>query len=213
MQTLVSSFVQLNFILLYLLDFRFLLVNQHFALAIEVIAKLRCLYSLQHEEAVIRFLIVVLKKGKDETFQVWKSNVYSEAVNRINGRPPPKTGDFVLVADGTEKPIGWGLYNSVSMLCVRLMQLEEEATRTSVEILKEEGMNVSDVKEKHRSTCPERIKVMVNGITYVISLVCKKTEFYADQRENRQLISTISNGLKVLDICSHSGGFALNVVQ
>jgi hypothetical protein len=31
--------------------------------------------------------------------------------------------------------------------------------RTSVEILKEEGMNVSDVKEKHRSTCPERIKV------------------------------------------------------
>jgi len=55
--------------------------------------------------------------------------VYSEAVNRINGRPPPKTGDFVLVADGTEKPIGWGLYNSVSMLCVRLMQLEEEATR------------------------------------------------------------------------------------
>jgi 23S rRNA G2069 N7-methylase RlmK/C1962 C5-methylase RlmI len=54
---------------------------------------------------------------------------------------------------------------------------------------------------------------MVNGITYVISLVCKKTEFYADQRENRQLISTISNGLKVLDICSHSGGFALNVVQ
>jgi 23S rRNA G2069 N7-methylase RlmK/C1962 C5-methylase RlmI len=72
---------------------------------------------------------VVLKKGKDETFQVWKSNVYSEAVNRINGRPPPKTGDFVLVADGTEKPIGWGLYNSVSMFCVRLMQLEEEATR------------------------------------------------------------------------------------
>ena len=59
MQTLVSSFVQLNFILLYLLDFRFLLVNQHFALAIEVIAKLRCLYSLQHEEAVIRFLIVI----------------------------------------------------------------------------------------------------------------------------------------------------------
>lgn len=55
--------------------------------------------------------------------------VYSGAVDRIIGRPPPKTGDIVLVADGTEKPIGWGLYNSVSMFCVRLMQLEEEATR------------------------------------------------------------------------------------
>ncbi|KAH8501227.1 hypothetical protein H0E87_016156 [Populus deltoides] len=300
MQTLVSSFVQLNFILLYLLDFRFLLVNQHFALAIEVIAKLRCLYSLQHEEAVIRFLIVInlsligsvtisrplcnrsvfgrnckgcIKKGKDETFQVWKSNVYSEAVNRINGRPPPKTGDFVLVADGTEKPIGWGLYNSVSMLCVRLMQLEEEATRNCLKqelmqqkVMEEAGSTLIRVipykcifvngegdrillapgiyfSTEYKRSAPLEIpyhwlfkagasstfgsaghvaaysgfmqlgKVMVNGITYVISLVCKKTEFYADQRENRQLISTISNGLKVLDICSHSGGFALNVVQ
>lgn len=52
--------------------------------------------------------------------------VYSGAVDRIIGRPPPKTGDMVLVADGTQTPIGWGLYNSCSMFCVRLMQLEEE---------------------------------------------------------------------------------------
>lgn len=55
--------------------------------------------------------------------------VYSGAVDRIIGRPPPRTGDVVLVADGSGKPIGWGLYNSVSMFCVRLMQLEEEAKR------------------------------------------------------------------------------------
>lgn len=55
--------------------------------------------------------------------------MYSGAVDRIVGRPPPKTGDVVLVTDGAEKPVGWGLYNSVSMFCVRLMQLEEEATR------------------------------------------------------------------------------------
>ncbi|KAI3985266.1 hypothetical protein MKX01_039511 [Papaver californicum] len=55
--------------------------------------------------------------------------VYSGAVDRIIGKPPPKTGDIVLVAGGTEKPIAWGLYNSVSMFCVRLMQLEDEAAR------------------------------------------------------------------------------------
>lgn len=38
--------------------------------------------------------------------------VYIGAVDRIVGRPPPITGDVVLVTDGTEKPIGWGLYNS-----------------------------------------------------------------------------------------------------
>ncbi|XP_050278640.1 uncharacterized protein LOC126720344 isoform X1 [Quercus robur] len=246
---------------------------------------------------------VVLKKGKTQLFKDGSPMVYSGAVDRIIGRPPPRTGDIVLVADGTEKPIGWGLYNSVSMFCVRLMQLEEEATRDppcalnmekllearidaarelrkslglpsantnayrlvnsegdrlsglivdvfgdlaviassaawvekykqeieacisrideinhinwrpSVEILKEEGINLSDLKEMRPSACPERTKVMENGIFYAISLEGQKTGFYADQRENRQFISTISDGQKVLDICCYSGGFALNAAR
>lgn len=72
---------------------------------------------------------VVLKKGKAQVFKDGNPMVYSGAVDRIIGRPPPKTGDVVLVADGSERTIGWGLYNSVSMFCVRLMQLEEEVTR------------------------------------------------------------------------------------
>lgn len=72
---------------------------------------------------------VVLKKGKTQLFKDGSPMVYSGAVDRIIGRPPPTTGDVVLVTDGTEKPIAWGLYNSVSMFCVRLMQLEEEATK------------------------------------------------------------------------------------
>lgn len=71
----------------------------------------------------------MLKKGKTQLFRDGSPMVYSGAVDRIIGRPPPITGDVVLVADGTEKPIGWGLYNSVSMFCVRLMQLEDEAAR------------------------------------------------------------------------------------
>ncbi|KAF8408566.1 hypothetical protein HHK36_004629 [Tetracentron sinense] len=51
---------------------------------------------------------------------------------------------------------------------------------------------------------------MENGIYYAISLEGQKTGFYADQRENRQFISSISEGQKVLDICCYSGGFALN---
>lgn len=54
---------------------------------------------------------------------------------------------------------------------------------------------------------------MENGIFYAISLEGQKTGFYADQRENRQFISTISDGQKVLDICCYSGGFALNAAR
>ncbi|KAL0706814.1 hypothetical protein Bca4012_073240 [Brassica carinata] len=72
---------------------------------------------------------VVLKKGKTQLFKDGSPMVYSGAVDRIIGKPPPQTGDVVIVADGTENPIGWGLYNSVSMFCVRLMQLQHESTR------------------------------------------------------------------------------------
>ncbi|CAN6689106.1 unnamed protein product [Malus baccata var. baccata] len=253
-----------------------------------------------HPKGVAR---VVLKKGKTQLFKDGSPMVYSGAVDRIIGRPPPRTGDIVLVADGAEKTIGWGMYNSVSMFSVRLMQLEEEATRDlscalnmeklletrineaielrkslglpsvstnafrlvnseadrlsglivdifgdvavvassaawvekykaeveacinridevnfvnwrpSLEVLKEEGLDVSNYKERDPSFCPQRTKVMENGIFYSISLEGQKTGFYADQRENRQFISTISDGQKVLDMFCYSGGFALNAAR
>ncbi|KAK3407401.1 hypothetical protein EUGRSUZ_K03462 [Eucalyptus grandis] len=253
-----------------------------------------------HSPGVAR---VVLKKGKTQLFKDGSPMVYSGAVDRIVGRPPPRTGDVVLVADGAEKPIGWGLYNSVSMFCVRLMQLEEETTgnpscalnveklleeriesatelrkslglpsvrtnayrlinsegdrlsglivdvfgdlavvassaawvekykteieaciskisainhiswRPSIEMLKEEGLDVSKLQEMQPSTCPKRTKVLENGIAYVISLDGQKTGFYADQRENRQFISTVCDGWRVLDLCCYSGGFSLNAVK
>lgn len=246
---------------------------------------------------------VVLKKGKAQLFKDGSPMVYSGAVDRIIGRPPPTTGDVVLLADGTEKPIGWGLYNSVSMFCVRLMQLEEETLRDqscvlnmerlletriseaielrnhlglpslhtnayrlvnsegdrlsglivdifgdvavvassaawvekyrpaiedciskldginhiiwrpSVEILKEEGMDPSNLKEAPAVAPLGTVKVKENGISYAVSLEGQKTGFYADQRENRQFISTICKDQRVLDICCYSGGFALNAAQ
>ncbi|XP_016648597.1 PREDICTED: ribosomal RNA large subunit methyltransferase I isoform X2 [Prunus mume] len=246
---------------------------------------------------------VVLKKGKTQLFKDGSPMVYSGAVDRIIGRPPPRTGDIVLVADGAEKPIGWGMYNSVSMFCVRLMQLEEEATRDlscalnmeklletrineaielrkslglpsastnafrlvnsegdrlsglivdvfgdvaviassaawvekykpeveasigrideinyinwrpSSEVLKEEGLDASNYKERDPSICPQRTKVTENGIFYAISLEGQKTGFYADQRENRQFMSTISDGQRVLDMFCYSGSFALNAAR
>ncbi|KAM0000379.1 putative 23S rRNA (cytosine(1962)-C(5))-methyltransferase [Helianthus debilis subsp. tardiflorus] len=247
---------------------------------------------------------VILKKGKTQLFRDGSPMVYSGAVDSIIGRPPPKTGDVVLVADGAQKPIGWGLYNSSSMFCVRLMQLEEEVSgyvicrdpscalnveklletridaavnlrknlglpsattnayrlvnsegdrlsgliidvfgdiaviassaawvekykehikkcisglgvinsvvwRPSTDILKEEGLDLTDL-DQEVSGSTDRVKVVENGISYMISLDGQKTGFYADQRENRRFISTICDGQKVLDMCCYTGGFALN---
>ena len=55
--------------------------------------------------------------------------VYSGAVDRVVGRPPPVAGDLVLVTDGAEQPIAWGVYNPLSMFAVRILQTENEARR------------------------------------------------------------------------------------
>ncbi|GKE46689.1 S-adenosyl-L-methionine-dependent methyltransferases superfamily protein, partial [Tanacetum coccineum] len=80
---------------------------------------------------------VILKKGKTQLFRGDGGSpmVYSGAIDRIIGRPPPKTGDVVLVADGTQTPFAWGFYNSSSMFCVRLMQqLQHELSSDPLDV-------------------------------------------------------------------------------
>lgn len=38
----------------------------------------------------------------------------------------------------------------------------------------------------------------------------QKTGFYADQRDSRLFLRSISKNKKVLDLCCYSGGFAIN---
>lgn len=63
---------------------------------------------------------VILKGGKSKLFSEFQSpTVYGGAVDRVVGRPAPKAGDVVLVCDGAEQPLGWGVYNPNSMFRVR----------------------------------------------------------------------------------------------
>lgn len=45
--------------------------------------------------------------------------VYSGAIDRVVGKPQPVAGDAVLVTDGAEAPIAWGIFNPHSMFRVR----------------------------------------------------------------------------------------------
>lgn len=80
--------------------------------------------ALQHP----RIAKVVLKKGKTQLFRDGSPMVYSGAVDCVIGKPP-QTGDAVLVTDRARQPFAWGIYNSVSMFCVRIVQTEDEASR------------------------------------------------------------------------------------
>jgi len=58
---------------------------------------------------------------------------------------------------------------------------------------------------------PEFLEVKENGIRYNINIADgQKSGFYCDQRDNRNILAQYTNGKKVLDCFSYSGGFTLN---
>ncbi|KDP44655.1 hypothetical protein JCGZ_19691 [Jatropha curcas] len=131
--------------------------------------------------------------------------------DRLSGLIVDVFGDLAVIASSA----AWvEKYKPEVEACIgRIDEINHVIWRPSAEILKEEGMDVLDLKEMHSSICQERTKVVENGIYYAISVAGQKTGFYADQRESRQFISNISAGQKVLDICCYSGGFALNAIR
>lgn len=76
---------------------------------------------------------------------------------------------------------------------------------------KEEGLKpVIDVKAEAQKE-GAYVWVKEAGIKYkVYPELGQKTGFYCDQRENRQMIQSLSKGKRVLDLFCYTGGFALN---
>jgi 23S rRNA G2069 N7-methylase RlmK/C1962 C5-methylase RlmI len=61
----------------------------------------------------------------------------------------------------------------------------------------------------------EPLVVVENGVSYEVDLALgHKTGFYVDQRENRLSMRTWAAGKnKVLDVCTYTGGFAINAAM
>ncbi len=55
--------------------------------------------------------------------------------------------------------------------------------------------------------------VTEHGVRYAVEAgTGHKTGFFADQRDNRLIVRSLSKGRSVLDLCCNSGGFAMNAV-
>lgn len=123
--------------------------------------------------------------------------------DRLPGLILDKLGD-ALVAEcsalGTQRalePLGEWLVEHYPQ--ARLVLTEDRASG------KKEGME--------RIPPPRPVETVVEefGITYRVAAgTGHKTGFFADQRDNRQLVRSLARGRRVVDVCCHAGGFALN---
>ncbi len=59
-----------------------------------------------------------------------------------------------------------------------------------------------------------RCEITENGIKYIVDFALgQKTGFFLDQKFNRRAVAALSEGMRVLDLCTHTGSFALNAVS
>ncbi|GGI23161.1 class I SAM-dependent rRNA methyltransferase [Pedobacter mendelii] len=114
-------------------------------------------------------------------------------------------------------------------LSLQILSSGIEKVKTEiVELLKEE-LNPKGIFDKSDATArgheglpiengllwgenpPEFLEVKENGIAYHINIAeGQKSGFYCDQRDNRKILASYTNGKSVLDCFSYSGGFSLN---
>ena len=59
-----------------------------------------------------------------------------------------------------------------------------------------------------------RCEIVESGIKYIVDFAAgQKTGFFLDQKYNRRAVAGLAKGMRVLDLCTHTGSFALNAAS
>ncbi len=75
-----------------------------------------------------------------------------------------------------------------------------------------EGIKPSQMKEITASA-PDKVRILEGGVKYEVDFADgHKTGFFCDQRDNRKRFGQLVKGLRVLDLCSYTGGFSINAI-
>lgn len=75
-----------------------------------------------------------------------------------------------------------------------------------------EGIKPSQMKEI-TAGAPERVKIREHGVRYEVDFAGgHKTGFFCDQRDNRRRFGRLAGAMRVLDLCSYTGGFSINAI-
>lgn len=138
--------------------------------------------------------------------------------DRLGGLMIDVMGDFVVCQSGSH----WSqLYQSSILQSLEKIFQDSPKTllwKPLISCLKQDGVTITELPDSNTGSfsatanVPEDgVVVYENGLQYrTFPGIGQKTGFYADQRDNRQLIQQLSKGSQVLDLYCYSGGFGIN---
>lgn len=103
-----------------------------------------------------------------------------------------------------------GMMQSIDFISEALQQLEWKLSsvylKSTIKAVGRTGQFLSGVNDK--------IVALENGLKFLVDMEHgQKTGFFIDQRDNRKLLSLYTNGKKVLNLFSYSGGFSMYAMR
>ena len=115
---------------------------------------------------------------------------------------------------------------SLQILSLGMARFQDVIVETLAEELRPQGIwerndvPVRELEGMKQSTgllwgqVPDRCEIMENGLRILVDVKQgQKTGYFLDQKENRAAIAPYCEGARVLDICTHTGGFALHAAH
>ena len=117
----------------------------------------------------------------------------------------------------------FGDYLSMQILCLGMDRIKEELVSALAELFHPKGIYERDdvpVREKEGlpqitgvlyGTVPPEVEILEHEARMLVDIPGgQKTGHFLDQQENRGRIKPYCRGRTVLDLCSHTGGFAIH---
>lgn len=122
---------------------------------------------------------------------------------------------------------------SVEIYCLGIELRKQQIYKALLGALRSAGAEISCIRERSEgklrtlegmedSVCfpsvegfglapKESVIITENGLKFDVDIVSgQKTGYFLDQKYNRAAVAKLASGRKVLDCCTHNGGFALN---
>ncbi len=115
---------------------------------------------------------------------------------------------------------------SLQILSLGMARFQQDIVKTLVEELAPQGIwerndvPVRELEGMQQSTgllhgqVPDQVEIRENGIRILVDVKQgQKTGYFLDQTENRAAIAPFCPGARMLDICTHTGSFALHAAH
>ena len=160
-------------------------------------------------EYAINYRLEVIDKENQNSFRV----IYGES-DEFPGLTVDKFND-ILVAE---------------VLSLGIEKRKENIYKALIEVFNEKGFKINGIYERNENSIREKegmekykgwylkspsgetkIEIEENGLKYIVDIEeGQKTGFFLDQKYNRLRVKRLANNKNVLDVCTHTGAFAMN---